>query len=82
MRSLFSELHSNKRCVAGGRLGSSSRFIEKGLNKAHKQLTPTMVIVSNKVNTYRMYEGCSEIIETLAVNKLFKKFQVLFLVVR
>ena len=28
------------------------------------------------------YEGCSEIIETLAVNKLLKKLQVLFLVVR
>ena len=25
-----------------------------------------------------MYEGCSEIIETLAVNKLLKKLQVLF----
>ena len=29
-----------------------------------------------------MYEGCSEIIETLAVNKLLKKSQVLFFVVR
>ena len=29
-----------------------------------------------------IYEGCSEIIEILAVNKLLKKLQVLFLVFR
>ena len=31
--------------------------------------------------TYK-YEGCSEIIETPVVNKLIKKLQILFLVVR
>ena len=32
--------------------------------------------------SYTMYEGCSEIIETLAVNKLIKTLQILLFVVR
>ena len=35
----------------------------------------------NFVN-FHLYEGCSEIIETSAVNKLRKKLQILILVVR
>ena len=34
-----------------------------------------------KIKVLLIYEGCSEIIETLAENKLLEKLQILFVVV-